>query len=112
MSAIPLDIEIILPSQYTAREKPAPELLLLAAVLKMALDDLKTRRTHDGGRLIPKQWVGQSGRASGMSAVQSPRNYFLSTNEGDWPFAFENVCDVLGLDADGIRRALRRKGLL
>lgn len=109
--AVPLDIEIILPSQFARSTVRTREQDLMAAVLELALNDLRTRRTHDGGRPIPRQWVGQDGRASGMSPVMSPRNYVLST-ETWWPYAFENVCDVLGLDADGIRRALRRKGLL
>lgn len=34
--------------------------------------------------------------------------WFFGEDEVDWPFSFENVCAVLGLNPDYIRRGLRR----
>jgi hypothetical protein len=52
------------------------------------------------------------------TAVQSPRARRLAAEAWAWlasretahPFAFENLCDHLGLDAAWIRRGLRRAG--
>lgn len=59
-------------------------------------------------------------------AVHCFKNYFLSTRprwrslfrdteewlfcreENDWPFSYDNVCGILGIDPDYLRRGLRR----
>jgi hypothetical protein len=34
---------------------------------------------------------------------------WFASDDHDEPFAFENVCDALGLDPDAVRRELRRR---
>jgi hypothetical protein len=33
---------------------------------------------------------------------------YVESEDRSWPFSFENICEVIGLDAGGIRRNLRR----
>ena len=84
--------DIILPSQHFGpRRKQAPEQRLMIAVLHDALDFLQKYRfaTSSHGRRLfheAKQW-------------------FLA-DEADWPYSFECICGVLGLDADAVRHRL------
>ncbi len=82
----------ILPSQLTASRRPSagPEMRLVAALFEDAL------------RVISR------GPRTGLDA-RSARDFdetcdwFLSRNR-EWPFAFANVCDLLGLDARAVRQ--------
>ena len=84
--------DIILPSQHFGpRRKQAPEQRLMIDVLHDALDFLQKYRfaTSSHGRRLfheAKQW-------------------FLA-DEADWPYSFECICGVLGLDADAVRHRL------
>ena len=66
-----------------------PHRRLMAAVLKTVLDDVR----------------GPSRRASGHRAGEQARAYVASTDRS-WPFSFENVCEAIGIDADGVREQL------
>jgi hypothetical protein len=66
-----------------------PHRRLMAAVLKTVLDDVR----------------GPSRRASGHRAHEQARAYVASTDRS-WPFSFENVCEAIGIDADGVREQL------
>jgi hypothetical protein len=70
-----------------------PELRLMAAVLEEAL------RTFCG-------CAGSSGRRS-QRLFREAAEWFASS-DASWPFAFENICDALGLEPDWIRQLLRR----
>ena len=84
---------IILPSQYFPSQlKQAPEQRLMIAVLQDAIDCVDKYRgatDSDGRRLFAEaaQWV--------------------LADESEWPYSFECICDVLGLDANAVRYRLR-----
>ena len=86
-------LDIILPSQHFGpRRKQAPEQRLMIAVLHDALDCLEKYRfaTSSHGRRVfheAKQW-------------------FLA-DEADWPYSFECICGVLGLESSAVRQRLR-----
>jgi hypothetical protein len=70
-----------------------PELRLMAAVLEDAI------RTFC--------------RCAASQTVRSRRLFedtaeWFDTSDVSWPFSFENICDALGLEAEWIRRLLRR----
>src|SRR5215468_11136457 len=93
-------IHIMLPTQYTsgARARLAePHRRLMAAVLQAVVDDCR------GGSVQP-QPVGD-GAATEALSVRKAIAYMASTDRG-WPFSFENLCEALALDADGLRGAL------
>src|SRR2546426_3438160 len=89
--------EHLLPVQFTELlQRPSgrtPELRLMAAVLEDAIRSFC--------------------RCAGSRGVRSQR-LFRETAEWfesyavSWPFAFENICDALALEADWIRGLLRR----
>ena len=35
---------------------------------------------------------------------------WIASDDREWPFSFENICDVLGLDTEYIREGLRKHG--
>src|SRR5881296_656519 len=65
--------------------------------------------------LLPSQFFDRVRRRSEQAGARDPRGQalFREAEEwiGDpdrtWLFSFENICDVLGLDADYLRRGLR-----
>jgi hypothetical protein len=87
--------DIVLPEQYfTARSALAePERRLRLAILE---DALRYYQQNAGA-------VGRRGRA----LYEDAADWFASPDRSE-PFAFENVCDALGLDAHYIRRCLRQ----
>jgi len=86
----------LLPSQLPRREGPrrCPEMRLVAAVLEDAIRSVHTGRS----RRRPSRFEFQAARA------------WLLDDSRDWPFAFANVCDLLGLDATAVRRSLSLEG--
>lgn len=84
---------IVLPSQhFPPHLKQAPEQRLMIAVLQDAIDCVDKYRVatdSDGRRLFAEaaQWV--------------------LADENEWPYSFECICDVLGLDASAVRYRLR-----
>ena len=52
-------------------------------------------------------------RCAASQTVRSRRLFedtaeWFDTSDVSWPFSFENICDALGLEAEWIRRLLRR----
>ena len=83
--------DILLPAQQPRRRAAMPEEALITAILEDAIDCVRKHRgaqTRHGRRLFreAEDW------------------FFLE--QPDWPFSFESICACLGLDADGVRRAL------
>ncbi len=83
----------LLPSQLALRSAqfPAPEMRLVAAVLEDAVNCIVSNtQAHSRHRRqeFSKacQWIWEEGSA--------------------WPFAFRNVCDVLGLNPTAVRERL------
>ena len=84
----------ILPSQLVPRiaHLPAPEMRLIAAVLEDAVNCIVSN--------------------AGAVTRERRREFFNAYDwvweeQSDWPFAFVNVCDVLGLNATAVRERLR-----
>jgi len=87
-----LQPNVILPSQHFGPRTPlAPERRLMIAVVQDAINCIAKYRLatdHRGRRLFDEvtQWLG--------------------AKETDWPYSFESICEVLGLDANGVRYRL------
>ena len=90
----PLEADILVPAQWSTPRPALPESerRLRAAILE---DALRYYRDYRGSS-------DRRARAIHEDAVE----WFASTDRSE-PFAFENVCDALGLDANAIRRGLR-----
>ena len=79
---------MVLPCQYAGANAPrlVPELALVTAILEDAVRSL-SRRDPSGPRrrefIEARDWLLDDDRA--------------------WPFAFRNVCDLLGVDAAALR---------
>ena len=95
LSGVPIGMlqpNIILPSQHFGVRAPlAPEQRLMIAVVQDAINCIEKYRfatDHRGRRLFREvtQWLGA--KATG------------------WPYSFESICEVLGLDANAVRRRL------
>jgi len=92
-------IHIMLPTQYLNRADARlaePHKRLMAAVLRAVVEDCR------GGS--PYR------RAVGKGAVDA-RNVcnaiaYVASTDRAWPFSFENRCEALGVDADGVREEL------
>ena len=84
----------ILPSQLVPRRThlPAPEMRLAAAVLEDAVNcivsNTEARSRHRRQEFSKAcRWIQEEG--------------------SDWPFAFRNLCDVLGLNPTAVRERLQ-----
>lgn len=91
----PLEADVMVPAQWFRRAHALPESerRLRVAILE---DALRYYRAYAGA-------TDRRARALYEDAAE----WFASHDRSE-PFAFENVCDALGLDADAIRRGLRR----
>jgi hypothetical protein len=85
----------LLPSQFidAAGHRCRPEMELVAAILEDALHCIAHNVNTRSGRrrrdfLDAYQWVWKDQR--------------------DWPFAFTNVCDLLGLEPSAVRQFVQR----
>jgi len=92
-----LEPETILPSQFFDRlqidASLQPEKRLMLAVLEDAVGTFQkyvTASTRRGQRLF------------------SEAEQWFATETMDWPFAFENICEALGLESSFVRRGLWR----
>jgi|SRR5688572_28416529 hypothetical protein len=69
-----------------------PEKLLLAAILEDAIQDYRDFRAAND--------------KSGKARFHEAERWLMGEGDG-WIFSFDNVCDLLGLDRQYIRHALR-----
>lgn len=89
--------DVMLPSQYSVRIRgrgpQEAEFNLVLALLEDAIHCFKKYRfaRPDGGHEL----------------YVEARDWFESTDRS-WPFSFENVCMILGIDVDYLRQGLRR----
>jgi len=91
-------IHVILPSQHLAtrgRTLAEPQRRLMLAVLQTAVDDVAAGDADDGG-------------LAGDARAYHQALAYVDSRDRYWPFSFENICETIGLDPDGIRRSLRR----
>lgn len=95
-------LHVMLPVQYLRRPDKRvvePQKRLMLAVLQTVLDDCQgtaARRAPGGGATPDRR------------AYLQAREYLESRDRG-WPFSFENICEAIGLDPEGIRRGLRER---
>ena len=87
-------LDTVLPAQFFAPRTaaPEPERRLRLALLEDALRYYTT-------------YAGEPDRRARM-LYEDAAEWFASDDRSE-PFAFENVCDALGIDPDAIRRRLR-----
>jgi hypothetical protein len=92
-----LEPETVLPSQFFERFRIdaslQPEKRLMLAVLEDAVGSFQ-------------KYVNASNRRARRLFVEA-EEWFESTDT-EWPYAFENVCEGLGLEAQYLRNGLRR----
>jgi len=92
-------IHILLPAQYRSRagvRVAEPERRLMAAVLQAVVDDCRGGSVH-------RRSAGDGRREA--RGTRRAIAYAASTDR-TWPFSFENLCDALGVNADGVRGQL------
>ena len=90
-------IHTMLPAQYASRVRPAePQRRLMVAVLRAVIEDCR-------GGTVYRRSAGY--HAVDTRGIRQAIAYVASTDRS-WPFSFENLCEALGLDADGLRDAL------
>jgi hypothetical protein len=92
-------IHTLLPVQHvggSAGTLAEPQRRLMAAVLRAVVEDCR------GGTRY-RQAVG-----AGTIDAREVRNAiaYVASRDRSWPFSFENICDALGVDVGGLRRAL------
>jgi hypothetical protein len=87
--------DVLLPAQFSAlRSKPLRgEQRLLIALLGDAIDCF---RSYHGSQRPREQQLFRDAEE------------WIESTDTEWVFAFENVCDALGLHAGHLREALRR----
>ena len=90
-----LQPDTLLPSQYFAalRRKGAhePERRLVIAVLQDAVD------------CFQKHLLGRDRKAQQLFA---DAEQWIASEDRSWPFSFENVCDLLQINSEYLRRGL------
>ena len=83
---------VLLPTQQT-RGQEIPERRLVSAILADAIN------------CFQRQGLA-SGRKNRRAAYESER--WIMSCDRDWPFSFENICEVLDIDAQWLRSSLLR----
>jgi hypothetical protein len=95
-------IGILVPTEHASRARvrgAEPQRRLMAAVLQAVVDDCR------GGSVHRRSRGDAPIEARGIRRAIA---YVASTDRA-WPFSFENLCDALALDADGLREELGRQ---
>jgi hypothetical protein len=87
-----LEPDVLLPHQWKVRSGISSEELLMVAVL--------------GNALASFQKHASATDANGRRQFAEDREWIYSSDR-QWPFSFENVCDVLQIDAEWVRWKLR-----
>jgi hypothetical protein len=88
-------LHVILPVQDAQLAMPQKRLML--AVLQTVL--------HDCEVAMPAG--ATSDQSSEGLLVKRRAIAYVECRDRSWPFSFDNICDAIGLDAEGIRRKLR-----
>jgi hypothetical protein len=100
-AAGPEVIHTLLPDQFLVAptaQLALPQRRLMMAVLQTVIDDVQgSAHRRASGCLGPAD----------QRELERARAYVTSTDRS-WPFSFENVCEAVGVDAAGLRRALDR----
>jgi hypothetical protein len=94
-------IHDVLPVQYLSRPQDAfatPQRRLMVAVLQTVLDDCQ-------GTAYARA-MGVKGGATERALHDAVA--YVASRDRSWPFSFENLCDAVGIDPNGIRVAVGR----
>lgn len=77
----------------TLRRQPTPETRLLIAILEEAINCFQRYyfAEHDSGQRLFRE-----------------ADEWLMSNQRDWAFSFESICDAIGLDPSYVRYGLRQ----
>jgi hypothetical protein len=91
-------IDLLLPTQYPRRAHSVnePHKRLMAAVLQAVVDDCRGSAYRRARGCKPR----------GPRPVRQALAY-VASRDRTWPFSFENLCEALDLNAEGLRRQLR-----
>ena len=95
-------LHVMLPVQYLRRPDAnlaTPQRRLMMAVLQTVLDDCQ-------GTAYARATGGTSKKDE--RAVRQAIAY-LESRDRSWPYSFDNICEAIGLDAEGIRRTLKAR---
>jgi hypothetical protein len=94
--------DAILPEQFyaTFKRNPCrePERKLMLAVLEDAISCMLKNPRGD----TPKH----------RKQYEEAQHWVITEEEGDWMFSFKNICEVLSLDPNYVRRGLARQGII
>jgi DNA-binding XRE family transcriptional regulator len=94
---LPLEPDILMPSQFFGRQRHGDGTGVRGLMVAVLEDSLT---------LLLK--AAASHRSSGSAAMRRELAWIESTDR-TYVFAFENVCDVLGIDVDAFRRQVRAR---
>lgn len=94
-ASVTIENDVLLPSQWLKDRASTPERRLMLAVLQDAFSCyLKPKHDHKSGTHIQM-----------LSSPEYALRWFESDDEA-WPYSFVNVCMILGLEPDWVRRKL------
>ncbi|HZR83551.1 MAG TPA: hypothetical protein VFD92_20825 [Candidatus Binatia bacterium] len=96
-----LEPEVLTPEQYVdrvrARSTDRPEVRLMCAVIEDAILSYLSFAS-------PEPAVRRKGSLNAFRQIES----WIESRDYEWPYSFENICSALELDAEHLRRGLRR----
>jgi hypothetical protein len=95
-------LHVILPIQYLRRadaQLAGPQKRLMLAVLQTVLDDCQGTAYARATGIASRE-----DRRAQLSAIA-----YVESRDRSWPFSFDNICEAIGLDAEGVRRNLRTR---
>jgi hypothetical protein len=88
-----LEASVILPAQHSGPHRNlTPEHRLMIAVLQDAINCVEKHRCAKDFR--------------GRRLFDEAQQWLLS-GKAEWPYSFEHICAVFGLDSDAVRESLR-----
>jgi hypothetical protein len=93
--------ELVLPEQFFSSLAKQPEIESERRLMLAVLEDA----------VSCYQRFALARDARGRNEFEEARAWIEST-EREWPYSYENICEVLGLNPSYIREGLRRRGPL
>ena len=92
---------VLLPTQCRRYTTDSPARRLAVAVLALAVADVQHR-----GAVSYGNGKGAATRDAWRARMSAEALAWFAADDGAWPYSFTNLCAVLHLDPDGVRRAL------
>jgi len=91
--------ELVLPEQFFSSLAKQPEIESERRLMLAVLEDA----------VSCYQRFALARDARGRNEFEEAREW-IESPERDWPYSYENICEVLGLNPSYIREGLRRRG--